>query len=118
MSVALYEQETTISFYRDSDNAHIYTSDTTVMTRLDKLVKNPNCPDWKLVEIQRSRDGEIVGKCYQTHKKLASSFRGAIVERNMTEEQREEMRLRASKMQQVRREKQNAVQLQNNDDET
>lgn len=36
-NVPLYEQETTILFLRDEKTAQIYTSDTTQMTRLDKL---------------------------------------------------------------------------------
>lgn len=37
MSVAMNEQETVIHFGRDSEECEIYTSDTTVMTKLDKL---------------------------------------------------------------------------------
>lgn len=114
MSVMLSEQETTINFYRDAQFADIYTSDTTVMTRLDKLAENPECPDWQLVRVEKSRDGEIVGKCYRTKKRLVS-FRSAIVERIMSEEEKEELRLRMQKMQEARKEKQHALQSQNND---
>ena len=38
-SVSLSEQEVCINFMRDEDFATIYTSDTTYMTKLDKLCK-------------------------------------------------------------------------------
>lgn len=42
-SVPISEQETTITYSRDSKTAHVYSCDTTVMTRLDKLCKTrPN----------------------------------------------------------------------------
>lgn len=42
-SVSISEQETNILFMRDKDYAEIYTSDSTQMTRLDKLCKkNPD----------------------------------------------------------------------------
>ena len=37
MCVPVNEQETVITFSRDSNEATIYTSDTTVMNKLDKL---------------------------------------------------------------------------------
>ena len=39
MSVPVNEQETTISFMRNSDKAIIYTSDKTMLTKLHKLAK-------------------------------------------------------------------------------
>lgn len=52
MSVAMNEQETVIRFGRDSEECEIYTSDTTVMTKLDKLASknNDKAPLWKLVK--------------------------------------------------------------------
>ena len=42
-SVSVSEQEVSINFMRDEDFATIYTSDTTYMTKLDKLCKkNPD----------------------------------------------------------------------------
>lgn len=38
MSVMIEEQETCINFMRGDDRAMIYTSDTTTMTKLNKLV--------------------------------------------------------------------------------
>lgn len=103
MSLLLQEQETTINFYRDSDLASIYTSDRTVMTKLDKLADSDEYPDWKLIKVNRSiEDKEIVSKIYETKKKLIS-FRSVIVQRELTEEQRELYRERAKYMQECRR---------------
>lgn len=42
-SVSVSEQEVCINFMRDEDHATIYTSDTTYMTKLDKLCRtNPD----------------------------------------------------------------------------
>lgn len=57
MSVAMNEQETVIRFGRDSEECEIYTSDTTVMTKLDKLASknNDKAPLWKLKEEHRTK---------------------------------------------------------------
>lgn len=96
MSVSVEEQETTISFYRDSDTAVVYTSDRTVMTKLDKLAEDPGSP-WTLVRESRLQGGDVVGKYYRTPKGLIS-FRRAKVTRELTDEQKADMaqRLRNS----------------------
>lgn len=38
MGLPIYEQETNINFMRDEDTATVYTSDSTTMTKLDKLI--------------------------------------------------------------------------------
>lgn len=86
MSIA--EQETTVSFMRDCDECIIYTSDSTIMTRVDKLARSKSAPLWKLVEEHRDKSGELVGKTYKTNKRLIS-FRSAIAKREMTEEQKQ-----------------------------
>lgn len=98
MGLKLQEQETTVNFYRDSDICTVYTSDSTVMTKLDKLVKNPKAPYWKLRKEHRLQNGELIGKTYETHKRLIS-FRADISTRELTEEQKQEIadRLRNSR---------------------
>lgn len=96
MSVSLNEQETTVNFYRDSDICTIYTSDTTIMTKLDKLVENEKAVCWKLKEIHRLPTGELVGKTYETNKRLIS-FRTDFVTRELTEEQKKKMAERLRK---------------------
>lgn len=88
MSVNIREQETTVNFMRDSEKASIYTSDSTMMTKLDKLAADENVPHWKLAKVHKDSNGEIVGKTYKTHKRLIS-FRADIVTREMTPEQKE-----------------------------
>ena len=80
MSVMIEEQETTISIYRDGETAEIYTSDSTMMTKLDKRVReNPEA--WKCVRVETIGDGaEIVAKWYECPKRLIS-FRSAIMHR-------------------------------------
>lgn len=50
MGLNISEQETSVSFSRDSDICIVYTSDSTVMTKLYKLVESDNSPHWKLKE--------------------------------------------------------------------
>ena len=88
MGLSISEQETTISFMRDSDICTVYTSDSTVMTKLDKLAESEKAPHWTLKEEHRLRGGELVGKTYETHKRLIS-FRADIAIREMTDEQKE-----------------------------
>lgn len=88
MGLPVFEQETTVSFSRDNDMCTVYTSDSTVMTRLDKLAESENAPYWKLKEEHRLRSGDLVGKTYETHKRLIS-FRANITTRELTEEQKE-----------------------------
>lgn len=69
--LAVEEQETVINFSRQDKDMSVYTSDKTMMTKLDKKVKN--YPDtWSVVEIMKDRNGEIVGKRYTALKKLCS----------------------------------------------
>lgn len=85
MSVAYNEQETTIGFSRDEEIAHIYTSDTTMMTKFDKLVSTSE--SWN-EEKTVTCDGELVGKFYTCPKKLLS-YRGAVrTGRKMSEEEK------------------------------
>lgn len=88
MGLSLTEQETTISYYRDSDICIIYTSDSTVMTKLDKLAENPKAPHWKLRKEHVTQSGELIGKTYETHKRLIS-YRADISTREMTEGEKE-----------------------------
>lgn len=87
MGLTLQEQETTVNFYRDSDICTVYTSDSTVMTKMDKLVENPKAPHWRMKKEHRLQSGELVGKTYETHKRLIS-FRADISKRELTEEQK------------------------------
>lgn len=97
MGLNISEQETSVSFARDSDICIVYTSDSTVMTKLDKLVESDNLPHWKLKEEHRLLNGELIGKTYETHKRLIS-FRSNISTREMSDEQKEAASERFRKM--------------------
>ncbi len=88
MGLNISEQETTVSFTRDSDICTVYTSDRTIMTRLDKLAESDSSPYWKLKEEYKLHNGELIGKTYETHKRLIS-FRSNITTRELSEEQKE-----------------------------
>lgn len=97
MGLNISEQETSVSFSRDSDICTVYTSDTTVMTKLDKLAESNNSPHWKLKEEHKLLNGELIGKTYETHKRLIS-FRSNITTREMSDEQKEVASERFRKM--------------------
>ena len=87
-SIPINEQETHISFMRDESFARIYTSDTTQMTRLDKLCEN-NPDMYKLVEDTGN------GKNYICYDKTLVSLRGK--KRRLSEEQKQAARDRFAK---------------------
>ena len=79
LSVGIEEQETHISYMRDESFAKVYTSDSTQMTRLDKLCKiNPHAS--KLIE------NTCRWKSYLISDKWFISFMAK--KREMTEEQK------------------------------
>ena len=91
--VPIYEQETHISYMRDEDFLIIYTSDTTQMTRFDKLCINaPNV--YELI----ADNGR--GKTYKCKDKSLISFRSKKVV--LTEEQKQ---IRADNLRKARDEK-------------
>lgn len=88
MGLSVGEQETSINFMRDSDICTVYTTDNTMITKLDKLAESNKAPYWRLKEEHRLQTGELIGKTYETHKRLIS-FRADITTRELTEEQKE-----------------------------
>ena len=93
MGTPLYEQETIIRWYRDEDEATIYTSDTTMMTRFDKFVDGG---DWKLVKTETC-EGDIIAKRYKAPKELLYGRKVKSKGQALTEEQREARRIRIMK---------------------
>lgn len=79
-TVSIAEQETTVSFMRDEEHAIIYTSDTTQMTRLDKLCRTS--PEMYSLIANTGR-----GKTYRVEDKGLISFRSK--KREMSEEAKE-----------------------------
>lgn len=95
MGIPVTEQETVIQFSRDSDEASVWTSDSTMITKLDKLVDYKN---WYRVKTEKI-DSEVIAKEYKTNKRLIS-FRAKKTERTMTDEQRQALseRLKATRI--------------------
>lgn len=64
MSLLIEEQETHINFNRDDERATIYTSDTTMMTKLNKLLELQDT-EWKLESESRlQKNNELIGMTY------------------------------------------------------
>ena len=95
MRPTLEEQETVINFSRLDETASVYTSDGTVMTKLDRMVKN-NPDDFKLERVEKCQ-GDIVAKVYRCPVGFIS-FRSKKVIRELTDEQRAEMAERAKRI--------------------
>ena len=90
-SIPTDEQETVIQIGRNGSEVSIWTSDTTMMTKLDKLVeKSPE--NYKLKKIGRLKNsGATVDKEYIIADKGLLSFRAARIVRELTDEQKVEM---------------------------
>lgn len=89
INITLEEQETTINFSRTQDAVDVWTSDKTVMTKLDKLCIS--APDfYKLIAEHRAQDdvGAITSKEYRISDKRMLSFRSMKRTYNLTEEQK------------------------------
>ena len=85
----LEEQETTINFSRTQDAVDVWTSDKTVMTKLDKLC-NSAPGFYKLIAEHKAQDddGAIISKEYRISDKRMLSFRSMKRTYNLTEEQK------------------------------
>lgn len=95
-SMPTEEQETTINFTREDDTCFVWTSDKTVMTKLDKLCSaSPGY--YKVVEVSRI-DGCVAAKEYQITDKSLLCFRSKKASREMTEEQKEVARQRLQRL--------------------
>lgn len=81
MGVPLFEQETVINIMRDEDVAHICTSDSTMITKLEhRCESNPD--EWKKV------DENPDYKFYECPKNFISFRSKKIVGRERTEEEK------------------------------
>jgi hypothetical protein len=96
MYVSIDEQDTVIQFSRDSDTCTVWTSDSTVMCKLDKLVNAENSAEWKIIKVD-TIDGELFAKKYEANKRLIS-FRSCLGKKTLTAEQRQALSERMSKM--------------------
>lgn len=95
MALKIEEQETHINFMRGDEKAEIYTSDTTMMTKFDKLVETAST-EWELKRECRVSSGELIGKIYSCPVSFIS-YRSKRINRNYTDEQRREAAARLHK---------------------
>lgn len=89
MGLSIEEQETHINFVRGDGRARIYTSNSTMMTKFNKLVEIAGA-DWKLEKVERL-DASIIGCTYSCPVSFIS-YRSKRIKRELTEEQREQAR--------------------------
>ena len=89
MSNTLEEMETTITFSRTGAHAEVWTSDTTMYTRLDKLCKE-NPAMYTCTEEARNSHGELLSKTYRIADKSLLSFRPKKRQVVLTEEEKAE----------------------------
>lgn len=101
---SLDEQETVITFGRLDSECEVYTTDPTVMTKLNKRVANG---DWKQVDTVKE-GGKIVGKTYRGNKKLVRFVTKQAEKREYTDEEIQALRERMQKALNARKEKENA----------
>lgn len=94
-SVPTNEQETIINFGRSEQGCVIWTSDTTMMTKLDKMVNKS--AHYSLIK-EGKVDGDVVNKEYKIDNKNLISFRSQPVSRTYTDEQRAEIADRFTKI--------------------
>lgn len=80
--VAIEEQETVVNFGRNDAEMTIYTTDSTMITKLDKCVLTGA---YKVIE-EHTAQGVVIGKTYKASKRLLS-FR--TKNRVLTEKQKE-----------------------------
>ena len=90
MRTPMSEQETIIRWYREDEEATIYTSDYTMMTRFDKFVESG---DWKL-DTENYSGRDIVSKEYKAPKNLVFGRSKQVEKRPLTEEEKETLRVR------------------------
>ncbi len=93
VALTKYEQEVHLSFNMEDEMATLYTSSTTWLRKMDKLVENH--PDaYKCVDVS-TVDGDVVGKTYTFPIKY---FRLGKPRAEMSEDRKEELRDRLSEM--------------------
>ena len=84
--VSADEQETTINFSRTDKEAEVYTSDNTVLTKIKNMFNSDDC-EWKLKDVVKDQERNVVGVFFIVPKKLVS-LRAKTVKSSLTDEQR------------------------------
>lgn len=94
MGLNIEEQETHISFMREDKRAEIYTSDTRMITKLNKLIELPGT-EWKWERDSKLPNGEVIGRAYSCPVEFIS-FRKKRSSRVYTEEEKKQIAERLS----------------------
>ena len=82
------EQETTITINRTDGVIHLYTSDNTRISKMQKLL-NAKGTEWKLDKVTYNKDGEPTGYFFSCNNKKMLSLRAKPADRApMSEEQK------------------------------
>ena len=84
------EQETIVTFERESDRAIIETTDPTVFTKLKKRLTSEENDDWRLEGVSRPSEAapfRVSSVCFSCPKKFVS-FKFKSSSKTLTEEQR------------------------------
>lgn len=82
------EQETTITISRADGIIHLYTSDNTRISKMQKLL-NTEGTEWRLDKVTRNKDGESTGYFFSCSNKRMLNLRAKSVEHApMSEEQK------------------------------
>lgn len=84
--VSTDEQETTINYGRNDEEAEVYTSDNTVLTKIKNMFSSDDC-EWKLKNVVKDKKGNVVSVFFPVPKKLIS-LRAKTVKSSLTDEQR------------------------------
>ena len=86
-SISLIDQETVIEFSRTEESMTVYTTDSTIMARLDRCCKE--APDnYELINVGMI-NGRVVDKAYQIRDKGLLTFRLHRVKRDYSEEEKQ-----------------------------
>ena len=98
------EQETIVTFERESDRAIIETTDPTVFTKLKKRLASEENDDWRLEGVSRPSEAapfRVSSVCFSCPKKFVS-FKFKSSSKTLTEEQRKVMSERLKKARETR----------------
>lgn len=103
-NVSTAEQETVIQFSRDTEEVTVWTSDRTIMTKLDKLC-DASPKNYKIKEVDYVEGNKVYNRVYALKNKKLVSFRSGNAKREYTEEEKEMMAERMRKAREVKGEK-------------
>lgn len=97
--VDVSEQETTINFGRNDEEMEVYTSSNLTLTKIKRIFRQEN-HEWKLKEVIKDLDGNVVGVFFTAPKNLINFTSRKREGREFTEEERAEL---AEKMRSLRK---------------